>query len=90
MTQSNDVFCIIVGAGMSGLCMASQILRQKALTHDEFRLFDVNDDYGGVWQANQYPGAACDVPSHAYQLRFHLKPGQSVLSPMLGLCVNRI
>lgn len=77
MDEKRSVFVAIVGAGMSGITMAAQILKQNALTRDEFKIFDGNDDYGGVWQANQYPGAACDVPSHAYVLRFHLKPGKS-------------
>ena len=25
---------------------------------------------GGVWRANTYPGAACDVPSHLYSFSF--------------------
>ncbi|KAG9665052.1 FAD/NAD(P)-binding domain-containing protein, partial [Aureobasidium melanogenum] len=77
MDERKSVFVAIVGAGMSGITMAAQILKQNALTRDEFKIFDGNDDYGGVWQANQYPGAACDVPSHAYVLRFHLKPDWS-------------
>ena len=30
---------------------------------------------GGVWRANTYPGAACDVPSHLYSFSF--APGHS-------------
>src|SRR5439155_23664952 len=34
-------------------------------------------EVGGVWQANTYPGAACDVPSVIYQFSRHLKPDWS-------------
>lgn len=73
--RTNETFCIIVGAGMSGIGMAAQIVKSATLSRNEFKIFDSNDDFGGVWEANRYPGAACDVPSHAYVLRFHLKPG---------------
>ncbi|WP_345607971.1 flavin-containing monooxygenase [Pseudonocardia adelaidensis] len=32
----------------------------------ELTILDRADDVGGVWRANTYPGAACDVPSHLY------------------------
>jgi cation diffusion facilitator CzcD-associated flavoprotein CzcO/acetyl esterase/lipase len=32
---------------------------------------------GGVWRDNQYPGAACDVPSHLYSFSFEPKPDWS-------------
>jgi cation diffusion facilitator CzcD-associated flavoprotein CzcO len=30
----------------------------------------VGGGFGGVWQANTYPGAACDIPSHLYEFSF--------------------
>jgi cation diffusion facilitator CzcD-associated flavoprotein CzcO len=32
----------------------------------ELTILDRADGVGGVWRANTYPGAACDVPSHLY------------------------
>jgi cation diffusion facilitator CzcD-associated flavoprotein CzcO len=71
----NHIFTLIVGGGMSGISLAAQLLDQKILARGEFVIVDRWDDYGGVWEANKYPGAACDVPSHAYVLPFFLNPG---------------
>ncbi len=35
---------------------------------------------GGVWRANTYPGAACDVPSHLYSFSF--APGPPLVAPL--------
>jgi hypothetical protein len=71
---SQHKFCIIIGGGMGGINVAAFILRDRILGYDEFQILDKNSDYGGVWQANQYPGAACDVVSHCYAMRWHLNP----------------
>lgn len=55
----------IVGAGFGGIAQAI------ALRRAGFRnvtLLERGDDVGGVWRANTYPGAACDVPSPLYSL----------------------
>ena len=74
--MENSCFALIVGGGMSGITVAAQFLNQKVLQRGEFVIIDRWNDYGGVWEANKYPGAACDVPSHAYVLPFHLNPGK--------------
>ena len=40
----------------------------------DFTIFDRNEDFGGTWRNNTYPGAACDVPSHFYSYSFALNP----------------
>ena len=37
---------------------------------EQLTLFERGDSVGGVWRANTYPGAACDVPSHLYSFSF--------------------
>ena len=37
---------------------------------DDFTIFERGETVGGVWRANTYPGAACDVPSHLYSFSF--------------------
>ena len=81
--DSEHKFCIIVGAGMCGIAVAAHIVKHKVLSYEDFMMIDKNDDYGGVWQANHYPGAACDVVSHAYQMKFHLNPSTCLLRPSL-------
>jgi hydroxyversicolorone monooxygenase len=39
----------------------------------EHIIYEKNNDIGGTWLENRYPGAACDVPSHAYTFNFALK-----------------
>ncbi|OQU93636.1 hypothetical protein CLAIMM_00118 [Cladophialophora immunda] len=53
--------------------MGAHLISQRVLKHSEFLIVDRHADYGGVWEANTYPGAACDVPSHAYVMPFSLK-----------------
>lgn len=77
--DSEHKFCIIVGAGMCGIAVAAHVVKHKVLPYEDFMIVDKNDDYGGVWQANHYPGAACDVVSHCYQMKFHLNPSTRIL-----------
>ena len=60
----------IVGAGFGGLAAAIELKRAGI---DSFTVFERADEVGGVWQANTYPGAACDVPSVIYQFSYALK-----------------
>ncbi len=62
----------IVGAGFGGIGMGVR-LRQAGI--EDFTIFDRGETVGGVWRANTYPGAACDVPSHLYSFSF--APGHS-------------
>jgi cation diffusion facilitator CzcD-associated flavoprotein CzcO len=64
----------IVGAGFGGLAVALE-LRRRGI--DDFVVLDRQDGVGGVWRANTYPGAACDVPSEIYSYSFALKPDWS-------------
>jgi cation diffusion facilitator CzcD-associated flavoprotein CzcO len=61
----------IIGAGMSGLCMAVT-LRQAGI--DTFTIFEKGADVGGTWRDNHYPGLSCDVPAHFYAYTFALNP----------------
>ena len=53
----------IVGAGLAGLGMASA-LREAGI--DDFVILEREDDLGGTWRDNTYPGCACDIPSVLY------------------------
>ncbi|KAG6911287.1 hypothetical protein DXG01_002126 [Tephrocybe rancida] len=43
--------------------------RQRVKNVD-ITVYESNSGVGGAWHANRYPGLACDIPSHAYQLTF--------------------
>jgi acetyl esterase/lipase len=63
---------VILGAGMSGLCMAMQL--QRTGQHD-FVLLEKQPGLGGTWWDNTYPGAHVDVPSPVYSFSFAPNPG---------------
>ncbi|KAF9974825.1 hypothetical protein BGZ73_001685 [Actinomortierella ambigua] len=48
----------IIGAGVSGLCVAIQLQRLLHIT--SYTIFDLDTEIGGTWSANIYPGASCD------------------------------
>lgn len=57
----------IIGAGFGGVGAAIRLLREGI---DDITVFERSPGVGGVWQSNNYPGAACDVPSHLYSFSF--------------------
>ncbi|KAI9756558.1 MAG: hypothetical protein M4579_003817 [Chaenotheca gracillima] len=59
---------ICAGAGISGILTAIRLpqhVQKLSLT-----IYDKNKDLGGTWFENKYPGVACDIPAHCYQLSF--------------------
>jgi cation diffusion facilitator CzcD-associated flavoprotein CzcO/acetyl esterase/lipase len=62
---------VILGAGMSGLCMAIGL--KRAGIHD-FVILEKQDGLGGTWWDNSYPGAHVDVPAPAYSFSFAPNP----------------
>jgi 4-hydroxyacetophenone monooxygenase len=61
-----DFEVLIVGAGMSGI-LAAHRLQQAGVP---FTIVDKNDDVGGTWWENQYPGCRVDNPNHNYSYSF--------------------
>lgn len=62
---------VILGAGMSGLCMAIQL---KKAGIEDFVILEKQDGLGGTWWDNTYPGAHVDVPSPVYSFSFAPNP----------------
>jgi len=62
---------IVMGSGFAGLCMGVR-LKQAGL--DNFIILEKDAEAGGTWRVNDYPGAACDVPSHLYSFSFAQNP----------------
>jgi cation diffusion facilitator CzcD-associated flavoprotein CzcO len=69
MSTDTAMVCII-GTGFGGLGMA---IRLKQAGIDDFVVLEKEQDVGGCWRDNHYPGAACDVPSHLYSFSFEPK-----------------
>jgi len=57
----------IVGGGFGGVGAAAMLRREG---YEDVTVFEKGDRVGGVWRANTYPGAACDIPSHLYEYSF--------------------
>jgi cation diffusion facilitator CzcD-associated flavoprotein CzcO len=69
--MARSVSVAIVGAGFGGIAAA---VRLKEQGQRDLVILERGDRVGGVWRANTYPGAACDVPSHLYSLSFAPNP----------------
>ncbi len=67
---------VIVGAGFGGIGAAIELRR---LGYDNFVILDREDDLGGTWHVNHYPGLAVDVPTTTYSYAFEPNPNWSRL-----------
>src|ERR1700757_4080562 len=67
---------VIVGAGFGGIGAAIQL---KRLGFDDFVILEREDDLGGTWHVNRYPGLAVDVPTTTYSYWFEPNPNWSRL-----------
>jgi len=70
--ESDDpstVEVLIIGAGISGIACA------KTLTDIgvPYTIFERNQDIGGTWMNNVYPGCSVDTPSYLYSFTFSPK-----------------
>jgi 4-hydroxyacetophenone monooxygenase len=62
----SDFRVVIIGAGVSGMLAAIE-LAEAGIEHV---VLEKNDDVGGTWLENAYPGAGVDTPSHLYSYSF--------------------
>jgi len=61
-----DFHVLVIGAGVAGLC-ASIRLQGAGILHT---VIEKNDEVGGTWYENRYPGAGVDTPNHIYSYSF--------------------
>ncbi|UUU33295.1 NAD(P)/FAD-dependent oxidoreductase [Streptomyces sp. CA-210063] len=61
----------VIGSGFGGLGAAVR-LRREGIT--DFVVLERAGSVGGTWRDNDYPGCACDVPSHLYSFSFAPHP----------------
>ncbi|GAB1200890.1 hypothetical protein APSETT444_010271 [Aspergillus pseudonomiae] len=62
---------ICIGAGPSGLYLAYMF--KTSFTDYTLEVYERNEDIGGTWFENRYPGCTCDLPSHMYTYSFEPK-----------------
>lgn len=65
--QDVDYDAVVVGAGFSGLYM---LYRLRDVLGLRVHAYERDDDVGGTWNLNRYPGARCDSDSHVYCYSF--------------------
>ncbi|WP_278259199.1 NAD(P)/FAD-dependent oxidoreductase [Nocardioides convexus] len=53
--------------------------RLKRLGYDDLAILEREDDLGGTWHVNRYPGLAVDIPSSTYSYSFEPNPHWSRL-----------
>ncbi|KIW88136.1 uncharacterized protein Z519_11247 [Cladophialophora bantiana CBS 173.52] len=72
--EHRPIRVVCIGAGYSGLMMAI-IAEQKMKNHNvSFQVYEMNQDLGGTWLVNRYPGCQCDIPAHNYAFSFAPNP----------------
>ncbi|KAA1477245.1 FAD/NAD-binding domain-containing protein [Dentipellis sp. KUC8613] len=59
---------VCIGAGYSGIVAGIRFAQR--IPNLDLTIYEKQDGVGGAWWANRYPGLACDIPSHCYQLTF--------------------
>ncbi|MGV9482494.1 flavin-containing monooxygenase, partial [Gordonia aichiensis] len=67
---------VVVGAGFSGIGAAIELDR---LGLHDFVILEREDDLGGTWHVNRYPGLAVDIASVTYSYSFEPNPRWSRL-----------
>ena len=61
---------LVIGAGFSGIAMGAKL--QEA--GYDYVIIEKNDNVGGTWYENTYPGIAVDTPNHFYSYSFRMEP----------------
>ena len=62
---------IIIGAGFGGMGAAISL---KRLGYEDIAILEREDDLGGTWHVNHYPGLAVDIASVTYSYSFEPNP----------------
>lgn len=69
-TVRKNFHVVIIGAGMSGILTGVKL---KNLGID-YTIIEKNDEVGGTWLENTYPGLRVDIPNHFYSYSFERNP----------------
>lgn len=94
-TPTRRLRVVTIGAAVAGMGFAYKVQHEHKLTTEghegsedplvEHTIYEANNDIGGTWLVNTYPGVACDVPAHLYAfpfevsllISFPVSPGES-------------
>jgi cation diffusion facilitator CzcD-associated flavoprotein CzcO len=64
--SAEEFHVVVIGGGFGGLCAGIK-LKAAGIA---FTILEKNDELGGTWLENTYPGCAVDTPSHLYSFSF--------------------
>lgn len=76
-TPPSDFNVLVIGAGLTGIA-ASIKLSEAGYDHV---LIEKNEEVGGTWFENRYPGCGVDTPSHFYSYSFEINPDWTTYYP---------
>lgn len=62
MVAGRPLTAIVIGGGIAGIAAAIQLKRHGI----GYQLFEKNEDFGGTWWENRYPGCGVDTPNLTY------------------------
>jgi cation diffusion facilitator CzcD-associated flavoprotein CzcO len=65
---------VCMGAGYSGIMMAIMFNEKMKGSNATLQIYEKNEDIGGTWLENRYPGCRCDIPAHNYSYSFCPNP----------------
>lgn len=71
MGTKRKVKAILMGAGASSLNFFKKA--EEEMENLDIVCYEKNNDIGGTWLENRYPGCACDIPSVNYQFSWKTK-----------------
>ena len=77
---------VVVGAGFGGMGAAIEL---KRLGHHDLLILEREDDLGGTWHVNRYPGLAVDIPSSNLKRRFPSRTCQAWLDNAISSSSRR-
>ncbi|RZO24083.1 MAG: NAD(P)/FAD-dependent oxidoreductase [SAR86 cluster bacterium] len=63
---TSNLEVLIIGAGMSGILAAIKLAEIGV----QYKIYEKNNDLGGTWYENQYPGSRVDIANHFYSYSF--------------------
>ncbi|KAL4400106.1 N,N-dimethylaniline monooxygenase [Malassezia pachydermatis] len=76
--EYHDIVC--VGGGLSGVSLACK-LKSKYKKVPDMVIIERLQGPAGTWEANTYPGCACDIPAPVYSFSFRQKSDWSGFFP---------
>jgi cation diffusion facilitator CzcD-associated flavoprotein CzcO len=71
MGTKRRIKVILMGAGASAINFFKKA--EEQMQNLDIVCYEKNQDIGGTWLENRYPGCACDIPSVNYQFSWKLK-----------------